>query len=86
VHDGRNLGRLHHPLRLQTLNIEKQSGLDLTTVLHHRELTRLTLWDCTGPIDLAPLADLDTLTVRIDDSTDATGLEHLPPGRLNTQQ
>ncbi|WP_327250103.1 hypothetical protein [Streptomyces sp. NBC_01320] len=60
------------------------SGLAPLRELPH--LTHLTLWDCKGPIDLAPLADLDNLTVHINDSTDATGRDHLPPERLNPQE
>ncbi|MEV8563637.1 NACHT domain-containing protein [Streptomyces sp. NPDC051917] len=106
---GAQLSRLAHPLRLETLGIEKQSALDLTIVQRHQELTSLTLrgctmasslapleelpyltrlhlWDCKGPIDLGPLADLDKLTVHINDSTNATGREHLPPERLNPRE
>lgn len=61
-----------------------RSSLALLKELPH--LTHLNLWDCRGPIDLAPLAGLDNLIVRITDSTDATGREHLPPERLNPQQ
>ncbi|MEV5083554.1 NACHT domain-containing protein [Streptomyces sp. NPDC056159] len=106
---GTQLSRLRHPLHLESLSVEKQSALDLTTVQRHHELTslvlrdctvrsslallrelphltRLNLWDCKGPIDLAPLADLDNLIVHVSDSTDATGREHLPPERLNPRE
>ncbi|MFI1769150.1 NACHT domain-containing protein [Streptomyces sp. NPDC020800] len=56
------LSRLHHPLHLEILNIEKQSALDLTTVQHHRELTSLHLRDCTVHSSLAPLRELPRLT------------------------
>ncbi|MEU3664501.1 NACHT domain-containing protein [Streptomyces sp. NPDC032940] len=46
-------------------------------------LTRLNLWDCKGPIDLAPLADLDNLAVHINGNTNVTGFECIPPERLN---
>ncbi|MFD0229668.1 hypothetical protein ACWGPD_34080 [Streptomyces hirsutus] len=59
---GTQLGRLRHPLHLENLNIEKQSALDLTTVQHHRELTSLTLHDCTMRSSLAPLRELPHLT------------------------
>ncbi|MEE1943259.1 NACHT domain-containing protein [Streptomyces sp. TRM 70361] len=106
---GAQLSRLPRTVRLEDLNIEKQSAFDLTTLQRHSELTTLMLQNCTirsslaplrdlprlthltlrkcrGPIDLAPLADLHNLTVRINDSPDVTGREHLPPERLNPQQ
>ncbi|OLZ64223.1 ATP-binding protein [Streptomyces sp. IMTB 2501] len=106
---GEQLSRLRHPLRLESLTIEEQSALDLSTVQRHQELTsvglrdctmvsslsplrelprltRLTLSDCKGTIDLTPLADLNNLTIHINDNTDATGREHLPPERLNPQE
>ncbi|WP_234377195.1 NACHT domain-containing NTPase [Streptomyces sp. TP-A0356] len=51
---GAQLSRLRHPLHLATLNIEKQSGLDLTTVQRHHQLTSLALRDCTIRTSLAP--------------------------------
>ena len=59
---GAQLGRQRHPLRLENLNIERQSDLDLTTVLHHRELTNLVLNDCTVSSGLVPLRELPRLT------------------------
>jgi hypothetical protein len=59
---GAQLSRLRHPLRLKTLNIEKQSALDLTPVQRYEELTSLTLRDCTVRSSLSPLTELPHLT------------------------
>lgn len=59
---GAQLSCLSHPLRLENLNIEKQSALDLTIVQRHRELTTLVLRDCTVHSSLAPLKELPHLT------------------------
>ncbi|MFI5795672.1 NACHT domain-containing protein [Streptomyces sp. NPDC051677] len=47
------------------------------------DLTHLSLWDCGGPIDLTPLADLENLVVRTNKGTLVVGAEHFPPERLN---
>ncbi|MFD7029103.1 NACHT domain-containing protein [Streptomyces sp. NPDC059917] len=45
-------------------------------------LRRLVLTECTGPVDLAPLADLERVCVELDRRTAVVGAERFPPGRL----
>ncbi|MCP3821267.1 NACHT domain-containing protein [Streptomyces sp. A3M-1-3] len=45
-------------------------------------LTRLDLSDCSGPLDLSPLAELDQLTIEISRGTNVQGAELIPPERL----
>ncbi|MEU5243653.1 NACHT domain-containing protein [Streptomyces asoensis] len=82
-----DLTTLQHHRELTSLTLRSctiASSLAPLKELPH--LTRLHLWDCNGPIDLTPLADLDDLTVHINDHTEVTGRENLPPERLNPQE
>ncbi|WUC78345.1 NACHT domain-containing protein [Streptomyces sp. NBC_00536] len=54
----------------------------LEAVAEFPALRRLVLTECSGVVDLAPLAALDGLTVEVDRRTSFTGADRVPPERL----
>ncbi|MFD6288735.1 NACHT domain-containing protein [Streptomyces sp. NPDC060205] len=60
------------------------SGLAPLTELPH--LTTLRLSNCSGPIDLTPLAAMEHLVVHTHGTPTLLGTDHFPPERLNPRE